>query len=130
MKTKQILVLRKDLKMRKGKMIAQGAHAAMKVFFDRMIKTSEDGLTRTLTLDNQSMADWVDGSFTKIALGVNSEEELDDLFEKANTLGVPCTMIVDNGLTEFHGVKTKTCIAIGPADAEIIDTLTSHLELL
>jgi len=34
MEVKQVIVLRKDLQMRKGKMIAQGAHASMKVFFD------------------------------------------------------------------------------------------------
>ena len=35
MNVKQVIVLRKDLNMRKGKMVAQGAHASMKVFFDR-----------------------------------------------------------------------------------------------
>lgn len=32
---KQVLVIRKDLNMRKGKMVAQGAHSAMKVVFDQ-----------------------------------------------------------------------------------------------
>ena len=35
-KIKQVIVMRTDLHMRKGKMIAQGAHASMKVFFDQM----------------------------------------------------------------------------------------------
>lgn len=39
-------------------------------------------------------------------------------------------MIEDNGLTEFHGVKTKTCIGIGPWVSEEIDKFTKHLKLL
>lgn len=35
MDAKQVIVMRKDLGMRKGKMIAQGAHAAMKALLDR-----------------------------------------------------------------------------------------------
>lgn len=33
---KQVIVVRTDLNMRKGKMCSQVAHASMKVFFDRM----------------------------------------------------------------------------------------------
>lgn len=129
-KPKQVIVMRKDLNMRKGKMVSQGAHSSTKVFFDRITKYSEDGLTRTLTLNNSEMAEWMDGSFTKITVAVNSEEELTELYEKAISLNLPCALIVDNGLTEFHGVKTKTCMAIGPDDSKLIDSVTGHLPLL
>lgn len=33
---KQVIIVRTDLNMRNGKMVAQGAHASMKVFFDMM----------------------------------------------------------------------------------------------
>jgi len=39
-------------------------------------------------------------------------------------------VIVDSGLTEFHGVKTKTCLAIGPNKKEDIDKITGSLKLL
>jgi len=130
MKSKQVIVMRKDLNMRKGKMVAQGAHASLKVFLDRQITTSNEGFYRTYEMTSQSMIDWIEGSFTKICLGADSEAELDELYEKAKAAGLPCSMIVDNGLTEFNGIKTKTCIAIGPADSDSINNITGYLKPL
>lgn len=146
---KQIIVLRKDLNMRKGKMVAQGAHASMKVFFDRKMdrlggyRVSEyleaaDGRPE-FPEDTQSllaiplsrdMAEWVNGAFTKICVGCNSEAELLELLSKAQEAGLPCAAIQDMGATEFHGVPTYTALAIGPADSSKIDPITGHLSLL
>ena len=123
---KQIIVVRKDLNMRKGKMVAQGCHASMKVFVDRGLMNSN---SISIPLDGD-MIEWLSGSFTKICVSVDSESELDSLFVNAQLAGLPCTMIVDSGRTEFNGIPTKTCIAIGPASAERIDPVTSHLPLL
>jgi len=126
---KQVIVIRKDLKVRKGKMEAQAAHASLKVFFDKaIIFTDEDSYFMELPLTYE-MAMWASGVFTKISLSCGSEEELDDLFERAQCAGLPCSMVVDSGATEFHGVPTKTCIAIGPAKAEAIDKITGQLTL-
>lgn len=127
-KIKQVIVLRKDLSMRKGKMIAQGGHASMKVFFDRAFFDPMD-LTM-LTPLTPEMYEWASRGFAKIALYVNSEEELEALYEAAEAKDLPVSMIVDAGRTEFHGVPTKTAIAIGPAYAEDIDPITGHLKLL
>lgn len=128
MKSKQVIVVRKDLNMRKGKMVAQGSHASLKVFFDSIVNESSTDIT--IKLNDEFMIDWIHGTFTKICLGVDSEVELDDLFAKAKEIGLPCSMIVDNGLTEFNGVKTKTCIAIGPGESSKVDGITGHLKLL
>lgn len=133
METKQIIVIRKDLHMRKGKMIAQGAHASMKVFFDHFVYLSlirENKLHTYKCLVTEPMKDWIEGIFTKIVVYVNSEEELDDLALLASIHGVPYAMITDNGLTEFHDQETKTALAIGPDYNEIIDEITGHLPLL
>ena len=138
MSVKQVIVMRKDLNMRKGKIAAQAAHASMKVFFDRMVTLEEYRYIRPYTLRNAKvlpeptpeMIEWIDGSFKKVCVSVNSELELDELYNKANEMGIPCSMIVDNGDTEFHGVKTKTCIAIGPDNSDKIDLLTKTLPLL
>lgn len=124
---KQVIVMRKDLNMRKGKLVAQGAHASLKVFLDRKLETEKEYMTIPLT---ESMQYWLGYRFKKICLYVNSEEELDAVYEKALEKGFPCSMIIDSGLTEFHGVKTKTCIAIGPAESEDINKITGHLPLL
>lgn len=136
--SKQVIVMRKDLNMRKGKMIAQGAHASMKVLLDNMILnttlTSPTDSTQinylVLWLDNPSLKDWIEGKFTKICLCVDSEEELNEIYEKAKSKGLKCAMIVDAGLTEFNGVPTKTCCAIGPEWSNEIDEITGHLKLL
>jgi len=118
---KQVIVVRKDLNMRKGKLAAQVAHASMKIFFDKNISPIKDILYVRLT---QEMKDWLHGLFTKIIVGCNSEEELDNLYKLANEAELPCCMIIDSGLTEFNNQPTKTCIAIGPANSKEIDEIT------
>jgi PTH2 family peptidyl-tRNA hydrolase len=44
--------------------------------------------------------------------------------------GLEVHLITDNGKTEFHGEPTRTCLAIGPDDAEKIDAITGRLQLL
>ena len=129
--TKQVIVIRKDLKMRKGKMVSQGAHASEKVFFDRgYIQRDEIGLPVLVVPLTTDMAEWVENIFTKIVCSVNSLEELIALFDMAHTLGIPCSLIQDAGLTEFGGVPTYTAIAIGPAKNEEVDKVTKGLPLL
>ncbi len=126
---KQVIVMRKDLNMRKGKMIAQGAHASMKVLLDRGV-ASEDASTFSMTM-TPAMVSWiVTGRFAKVCVGVQSEAELDDIVTRARAAGVPVALIVDSGKTEFHGVPTKTCCAVGPAWADEVDAITGALTLL
>ena len=126
---KQVIVMRKDLNMRKGKMVAQGAHASLKVIMDRF--SEDDGKNFVIRYYNRKyLNEWLQGKFTKICLSVDSAEELCAIYNECNKQGIPCSMIVDAGLTEFHGNPTKTCIGIGPFDAEEIDKITGHLKLL
>jgi PTH2 family peptidyl-tRNA hydrolase len=84
-------------------------------------------LTVGLTKD---MAAWLQGLFTKVCLQVKTEDEILDIVAKAKAAGLPCALIEDSGLTEFGGVKTVTCCAIGPAAAADIDLITGQLPLL
>jgi PTH2 family peptidyl-tRNA hydrolase len=108
--------MRKDLKMGRGKEIAQGAHASMKATIENM--------------DDVRVKAWLDGLFTKIAVGVSSEDELLELYNKAKDAGLIVALIVDSGLTVFKGVPTVTCIAIGPDAPERLQPVTGHLKLL
>jgi peptidyl-tRNA hydrolase, PTH2 family len=124
---KQVIVMRKDLGMRKGKMIAQGAHASMAVLLDRG-DMHDDEFRIVLT---PAMHTWVvTGRFTKVCVSVDSEAALEAIVAKAREAGVPCAMIVDAGKTEFHGVPTKTCCAVGPAWTDEVDAITGELPLL
>ena len=72
---------------------------------------------------------WIDSNFAKICLQVESEQELLDIESKAREAGIECHVVTDSGLTEFAGVLTKTCLALGPDEVENIDKITGHLRL-
>jgi peptidyl-tRNA hydrolase, PTH2 family len=145
-KVKQVIVMRTDLNMRKGKMVAQGAHASMKIFFDRLIQrrsveTRKDPEGRPVELIpgevmyeigqlTPDMLDWIFGSFTKVCVGVDGEAQLVELYNTVKQAGIPCALITDNGLTEFGGVPTITCCAFGPVQEDVINPFTGHLKLL
>ena len=125
---KQCVIVRKDLKMNKGKLSAQVAHASMKAVLD----TCNILENRVLYKSNmpEPMYQWLTGIFTKVVLAVESEEDLLELYNKALCLELTCSLITDAGLTVFNGVPTNTCIAIGPEEAFKIDAITNHLKLL
>ena len=129
--SKQVIVVRKDLNMRKGKMVAQGAHASLKAILDLMKPQFDDNNELILRIKNDSaLQDWIRGRFTKICLSVNSEAELIEIYNKAKEKGLICSLITDAGLTEFAGVPTKTCCAIGPCWSDEVDEITGKLQLL
>jgi PTH2 family peptidyl-tRNA hydrolase len=123
---KQVIVMRHDLKMRRGKQIAQGAHASMS-FLCRRLQAAGSVSLDDLT-DVQRA--WLAGSFAKVCCRVDSEEELMQIHDKALEAGLEVHLITDSGRTEFHGQPTRTCLAIGPDEAEKIDAITGHLQLL
>ena len=117
---KQVIVIRKDLQMRKGKMIAQGAHASLAAIL-------QDGKLR----DNEAIREWLSGTHTKICVYCDGEPELLSLYaEVKNSDIINHALIIDAGRTEFNGVSTITCFAVGPGDAEKIDKITGQLKLL
>jgi PTH2 family peptidyl-tRNA hydrolase len=131
---KQVIVIRKDLKMRRGKEIAQGGHAAMKflsqkirdVQHNRVVSMAGEHFPVFLTPAEEA---WLLGAFTKICVKVNSEEELLAIHQAAQDAGLVSSLVQDAGKTEFKGVPTYTCLAIGPDEAEKIDEVTRALKL-
>lgn len=134
MSTKQIIVVRKDLNMRKGKIAAQAAHASLAIFTRNMesIQTQHGYARFTVCISDTHalvVKEWLESSFAKVCVYVNSEQELEDVYNKAKEKGLLCDMIVDSGKTEFNGVPTKTCCSIGPARNEDLIGITDHLPL-
>lgn len=119
MPVKQVICIRRDLHMRRGKEISQGSHASNEI----LIQVGFYGLA-----PSKQLIEWLNTNKTKICVRVDSEKELMDIYHKAMSVdGLPCYLITDAGFTEFHGVPTKTCLAIGPHEAELIDPITKHL---
>jgi len=113
---KQVILMRTDLGMRKGKMVAQGAHASMKA--------------TVLHMDNPCVKEWLADKFTKAVVKVGSAEELMEYVNTAAEHRVIAETIVDEGRTTFDYVPTLTCAAIGPDTEERIDKITGGLKLL
>lgn len=131
METKQVIIIRKDLKMRKGKIASQAAHASMKAILDEgYVQTDAIGLDTFIIPMCAEIDDWLNGIFTKICVSVDSEEELLNIYQQAKDAELVCSLIRDAGLTEFDGVPTYTAVAIGPARNEDVDKITGNLKLL
>lgn len=127
---KQMIVIRKDLCMRKGKMVSQGAHAAVTIVTTVIASAQRDQTNAGKLRDFKWLDEWLREGQKKIVVGVESEEEMLALLAKAEASHLPACAITDAGHTEFHGVATRTVIAIGPAPDEEVDRITGHLKPL
>jgi len=113
---KQAIILRADLEMGKGKLVAQGAHASVEAY------------RRTLSSKPDWAGAWLSEGMKKIVLKVKSEDELIDAFEAAKRK-LPAVLITDAGHTQIEP-GTHTAVGVGPAPEAEIDKLFSKLKLL
>ena len=111
---KQVILVRSDLKMPKGKIAAQAAHASV----DAVLKADKD-IVRS----------WRSEGMKKIALKVSSKEELFKYIQEAKDLGLVTSVITDAGKTVV-APGTVTCGAIGPDKEVEVDKVISDLKLL
>src|ERR1051325_802982 len=106
---KQVIVVRHDLQMNKGKFAVQAAHASLAA----AKKASDDWLVA-----------WDEEGSCKICLQANDLVHLFEINNAAKKTGLPVALITDAGVTCFEGKPVTTCLAIGPADAKEIDKIT------
>ena len=114
---KQVIVVRRDLEMGRGKVAVQVAHAA--------VSAAEVARKRFTEWYDA----WVREGQCKVAVRVDSLEELRQLETRSRELRLPFALISDRGLTQVEP-GTVTCLGIGPAPSSVIDTLTGNLSLL
>ena len=119
---KQTIIMRKDLHLSKGQMVAQGSHASIAFLTDLIKEYNGEPLLLT-----EAQKEWVYGTFYKICLSVNSEKELLDIGYQAVILGLSVKYIEE---TTGFDKPTFTCLAIGPDYSSKIDPVTKHLKLL
>ncbi|MBO0824810.1 MAG: peptidyl-tRNA hydrolase [Actinobacteria bacterium] len=115
MESKLTLVVRADLGMGRGKIAAQAAHAAVAAVL--------------ANLDTPDFQAWLGDGQPKVVLRVGSEEQLQEIAEKAAAAGLPVQVIHDAGRTQVTE-GTPTCCAVGPAAGSRIDAVTGELSLL
>jgi len=111
---KQAIIIRTDLKMDKGKIAAQAAHASVTAFMNTPAAQRKE---------------WLETGMKKIVLKVNSREELFNIFNSAKKQKLPAALITDAGKTQIEP-GSHTAVGIGPASEAKIDNLAGHLKLL
>jgi PTH2 family peptidyl-tRNA hydrolase len=116
---KQAILVRTDLKMGKGKIASQAAHASIMAF----IKAREDKEW------NEWAREWLKQGMKKIVLRVEGEKELVEKINSAKDIGLPTSLIRDAGYTQVPS-GSLTAGAIGPAPTSRIDKITKALRLL
>lgn len=137
---KQVIVIRRDLEMPAGKLAAQVAHASMACIFSlgHWSSIESEGFSSPAkkfaihlyddSAADQSVLQWMTGSFGKITLEVYSEEQMNTLWAFVDQTDLPRAKIVDSGRTVFSE-PTLTCFGLGPADRDVINELTGSLKL-
>ena len=111
---KQVIVVNASLKLPKGKLAAQVAHAAVSAFLDAGQSAREA---------------WLGEGMPKVVVAAPDEDELLRCFERAQFARIPSHLIRDAGRTVV-AAGTITCAGIGPAPSSAIDAITGHLKLL
>ena len=114
----QVLVVRTDLKMGKGKIAAQCAHASLAAYLKAMNEKKY----------SEWAENWIEEGMQKIVVKVQSEKELLELFEQVKNK-FPTALVTDAGHTQI-APGSKTCVGIGPAKESELKKYTGHLKLL
>ncbi|MEK6909976.1 MAG: peptidyl-tRNA hydrolase Pth2 [Candidatus Aenigmatarchaeota archaeon] len=111
---KQVIILRKDLDIGKGKLITHSIHAAI-------------GAMRKI--DKYVIDKWEAEGSKKVVLKINSLQELKQMESKLKKIKMPYFLVKDAGLTQLE-TGTVTALGIGPVEEERIDKITGKLKLL
>ncbi|OPY25297.1 MAG: Peptidyl-tRNA hydrolase [Methanobacterium sp. PtaU1.Bin242] len=111
---KQIIIMRGDLPISRGKIAAQACHASIGSY------------KRT---DERKIKKWEQEGGKKVVLKVNDLEELFEYYEMVKASDLPYFLVTDAGHTELPE-STVTCLGIGPDEDEKIDKITQDLKLL
>ncbi|MBA3064127.1 peptidyl-tRNA hydrolase [Candidatus Woesearchaeota archaeon] len=114
MEYKQVILVREDLKLDKGKMAVQVAHASLEA---------------ALRSDKDIVKKWRIKGMKKVVLKVKNKEELFKYKEIAKDNNLKTALITDAGRTAIKP-GTITCLAIGPDEEKKIDDVTGTLKMM
>lgn len=111
---KQVIVVRRDLKLSKGKLAVQVAHASLEAY-----KKSDPDVRKG----------WEEKGSKKVVVRVDDLKELLKVKEEAERSGLPCSLIRDAGRTELPP-GTTTALGIGPSETKRLDRITGRLKMV
>ncbi|MFZ0441003.1 MAG: peptidyl-tRNA hydrolase Pth2 [Methanobacterium sp.] len=111
---KQVIVMRADLNISRGKVAAQACHGSLGAY---------------KKADDRALKKWKSEGEKKVILKVDDLEELFAIYELVKATDIPIYLVHDAGHTELPR-STITCLGIGPDEDEKIDKITQDLKLL
>lgn len=114
MSYKQVIVVRSDVSMGKGKLAVQVAHASLEAY---------------KKADAKSRIFWEGEGCKKVVVKVSGVDALLEVHKNVRIAGLPCSLIKDAGKTQIAS-GTITAVGIGPSQEEVIDKITKDLKLL
>ena len=112
-----VILVRQDLALPKGKLAVQSAHAAV------------EATLRALKTNKEKVILWRNEGQKKVVLKVKDEKDMLKFLQIAKDNQINTALITDGGRTVV-APGTRTCIAIGPDEEELIDSITSELKML
>lgn len=114
MRYKQVILVRQDLKLPKGKLAVQSAHASL----DAAMKS-----------DKEILEKWKKQGGKKVVLKVADEKELFKYMSMLENEGIKVALIKDAGHTVVEP-GTITCLGAGPDLEDKIDRITGNLKMV
>ena len=123
---KQVIVVRKDLNLRRTELASHVATASMGFLLENNESERNDQIS--VKLSNEEVM-WLNGSFEKDIVGVDSEEDLKDLMFKAEMEGIGVYPVLYRVSGKFDD-DILACAALGPDDSSVIGHVTGHLKAI
>ena len=123
---KCVIVIRNDLNMRKGKMIAQGGHA-IQYIMQEYIRYLTGLWSPEIDHRISEIESWMNDYDSRKIVVQATLAEIQEIISKC--YDAPITQVIDKGYTDVPS-NTLTCIALGPTEGDIIDKYTGGLKLL
>ena len=114
MQYKQVIIVRQDLKLPKGKLASQVAHAST----ESVLRSHKDDISK-----------WRSEGMKKVVLKVEDKKELFKYKQLAEDNSLVTALITDAGKTVVEP-GTMTCVGIGPDKEEKIDKVTGNLKMV
>jgi PTH2 family peptidyl-tRNA hydrolase len=122
---KQVIVVRKDLNLKKSKLAAYVSHASMKFLLEN--NESERGDEFTIKLSPEE-AVWLKEGSSPLIFGINSETALRDMLFRAELDGIEVYPLFVESKEDFGGEKTLVCAAFGPSSFGEFTKIVSKLK--
>ena len=123
---KQVILLRRDMKLRR----AEAAALASKASMSFILESDMSERSSNVQVDISGIeAEWMLGSAKRIVLGVSSEDTMKKLLLKAEVQGVSTYEIIGSSSGKADEGSQIIAASLGPDEDDKLDIITGNLKL-